>query len=317
MHEPFRSHEALQLQHSHTDGPFPFLNPTQAHFRHAPPSNGTGSERTGSADSPDISPSTIEFQWRSRDNRKGRHTLLTDTRSEHAAQVEKPPRTATWRATGRGILRMALVYPYWDISYLVAIIFTLGSVVWVVNSFFVFLPLPAPSTEFDDEILTAGGVTAFIGATIFEVGSVLLMLEAMNEERSGCFGWAVEKALKDHEIGGSHYTIKPDLGGCAHHHPNKKNLVGKGDGNYSDKESNKTGGGRSWTWFPSTYELKTHYLREIGFLACLFQFLGATIFWISGFTALPGVNNEMSQGLLDGLFWTPQVIGGSGFIVSG
>lgn len=73
----------------------------------------------------------------------------------------------------------------------------------------------------------------------------------------------------------------------------------------------------SWIWFPSTYDLKTHYLRDIGFLACLFQFLGATIFWISGFTALPGVNNKMSQGLLDGVFWTPQVIGGSGFIVSG
>lgn len=73
----------------------------------------------------------------------------------------------------------------------------------------------------------------------------------------------------------------------------------------------------SWTWFPSVYELKTHYLREIGFLACMFQLLGATIFWISGFTALPGVNNKMSQGLLDGLFWAPQVIGGSGFIVSG
>ena len=76
--------------------------------------------------------------------------------------------------------------------------------------------------------------------------------------------------------------------------------------------------GRTWVWFPSTEELKTHYIRELGFLACLAQFVGATIFWISGFTALPGINNRLgSQGLLDGIFWVPQIVGGTGFIVSG
>lgn len=123
---------------------------------------------------------------------------------------------------------MALVYPYWDISYLVAISFTLGSVVWVLNSFFVFLPLPDPASEFKNEILTAGGVTAFVGATIFEFGSVLLMLEAVNEKRSGCFGWAVEKVLRDHGMEGSHFLVKPDTDGCVHHHANRTNLVGKG-----------------------------------------------------------------------------------------
>ena len=93
--------------------------------------------------------------------------------------------------------------------------------------------------------------------------------------------------------------------------------------------------GDGWVWFPSWHELKTHYLRELGFLASLAQFCGATIFWvskpislaismsrltynqISGFTALPGINNKMSQGLLDGIYWVPQMVGGSGFIISG
>ena len=75
---------------------------------------------------------------------------------------------------------------------------------------------------------------------------------------------------------------------------------------------------RTWTWFPSTHELTSHYLHELGFLACLFQFLGASIFWISGFTALPGINNVIgSQGLLDGIYWAPQIVGGTGFIISG
>ena len=29
---------------------------------------------------------------------------------------------------------------------------------------------------------------------------------------------------------------------------------------------------------------------------------------ISGFTALPGINNKMSQGLLDGIYWVPQMV---------
>ena len=75
---------------------------------------------------------------------------------------------------------------------------------------------------------------------------------------------------------------------------------------------------RTWVWFPSTEELETHYIRELGFLACLAQFVGATIFWLSGFTALPGINNKLgSQGLLDGVFWVPQIVGGTGFIISG
>lgn len=117
---------------------------------------------------------------------------------------------------------MCTNYPVWDVSYLVAIIFTLGSMVWVVNAFFVWLPLQDPSTEFDDEILSGGGISAFIGATIFEIGSVLLMIEAINENRAACFGWAVEEVLEERGL----VRLRPD--GCTHHHSNKKNLVGKG-----------------------------------------------------------------------------------------
>lgn len=74
---------------------------------------------------------------------------------------------------------------------------------------------------------------------------------------------------------------------------------------------------RTWTWFPTWHELKTHYIREIGFLACFFQLVGASIFWIAGFTSLPGINNILSPAGLDGAYWAPQVVGGTGFIISG
>lgn len=119
---------------------------------------------------------------------------------------------------------MCSTYPYWDVSYLVATIFTLGSVVWVINAFFAWLPLEDPSTEFKNESSLGGGITALIGATIFEVGSVLLMIEAVNENRSECFGWALEEALEERGI---LIRVRP-MTGCAHHHKNKGNLVGKG-----------------------------------------------------------------------------------------
>jgi hypothetical protein len=75
---------------------------------------------------------------------------------------------------------------------------------------------------------------------------------------------------------------------------------------------------RSWTWFPSWNELTTHYFKEVGFLACLAQMVGATVFWISGFTALPPIYDRLTTtAAQNGAYWAPQVIGGTGFIVSG
>lgn len=71
---------------------------------------------------------------------------------------------------------------------------------------------------------------------MFEVGSILLMIEAFNENRAGCFGWQVERLFLNGSNGserdvdvekGKTIRLKPDAGSCTHHHPNKKNLVGR------------------------------------------------------------------------------------------
>jgi len=215
-------------------------------------------------------------------------------------------------------MRMVTLYPVWDVSYLVAVVFTLGSMVWVINAFFVWLPLVKPSSEFPGEIGVGGGITAFIGATIFEIGSILLMIEAINESRSGCFGWALHGAL--HDASGLVVGIEPSLGECRHHHLNRKNLVGKchrSAGTQAGHNGEVDASKKAWQWFPSHVDLQTHYLHELGFLASLAQFLGASVFWISGFTALPGIQDRLSQPLRNGIYWLPQIIGGTGFIVSG
>ncbi len=47
------------------------------------------------------------------------------------------------------------------------------------------------------------------------------------------------------------------------------------------------------------------------------MFCGTTIFWISGFTALPGVIDRLSHQALDAVYWVPQIVGSCGFVVSG
>jgi hypothetical protein len=201
-------------------------------------------------------------------------------------------------------------YPVWDISYDVATIFTIGSVIWVINACFVYLPLVQPGSEFENEELYGGGITAFIGATVFEIGSVLLMLEAVNENKTGCLGWAIEQVLS-HDTGYGH--VQASKAACTHHHFNKGNLVGKG----RDKNSTSSSASKSWAWFPSKTELRSHYMHDLGFVASFAQLIGATIFWVSGFTALPGIYDHMSRPVTIIFYWTPQVLGGAGFIVSG
>ena len=350
-HEPLREHTSLSLHQASVTGPLSFLNPTCARFSHSaiPDHNEKGQPQDVEEPDPNIpsascepptTSSSITFKWRSRDNRKGRHTLVVKPPSSvsttDAAPIILPSSTTTLKATLRGTLRMLIYYPYWDISYLVAVVFTLGSVVWVFNGFFVWLPLAQPSTEFPDEIAGGGGWTAFIGATVFEFGSLLLMLEAVNENRAGCFGWALEKVVEDVEgRGGEKLRSSPDKQTCSHHHTNKKNLVGKPspsspstksqNPSQSPSPSEKTqpthdDTAPSWQWFPSLHSLYTHYLHSIGFLACAFQTLGATIFWISGFTALPSIlavlSSSPSPAPVSGAYWAPQIAGGLGFIVS-
>lgn len=313
--EPLRQLPTHQVRHSSITGPFSFLNPTRAHFQVQ--QSAAHEAKADAARGKDFTPG-VNYKWTSRNNRKGRHALAVDS-SVDASTVgyESPRSTSSSSAIARGILRMFTYYPVWDVSYLVAVIFTLGSVVWVFNAFFVYLPLQKPSTEFNNEILYGGGITAFVGATIFVIGSVFLMLEAVNENRTGCFGWAVEELEQSLEKQ-SQYRLRPSDELCVHHHTNKRNLVGKSDV-HATADGVHDGGpvSKSWVWWPSWDEMRTHYIHELGFLACLSQLCGATIFWIAGFTALPGIFNHLSPGLTDGIYWTPQVVGGCGFIVSG
>lgn len=186
-----------------------------------------------------------------------------------------------------------------------------SQIVWVCNGFFVLIPLIHPSAAFSGESSWGGGVSAVVGATIFELGSIFLMIEAVNENRSECFGWAIEHALD--KSGEDLLLRKQDSIDCQHHHSEKGTFVsGNTDRPAEDGKENgeekQAKDRRTWTWWPSSYELRTHYFRDIGFLACLSQFFGATIFWISGFTGIPQILNVLTVPAENGIYWLPQVI---------
>ncbi|KAH7213319.1 uncharacterized protein BKA55DRAFT_546542 [Fusarium redolens] len=291
-----------------TTGPVKSLNPTKRYLiADKKVLNADSGARTVQEESrPGGKSPGVAYVWRSRDNRKGRHALAisVDPRKHEATKGPRP--SNSYHQTLRGILKMFVRYPVWDVSYDVAVVFTIGSIIWVINGFFSWLPVLNPSTKFSD---WAGGLSAFIGATIFEFGSVLLMLEAVNENRSDCFGWAVEESVD----GILHLNHAHN---CKHAHAQKRTFVKQSAKTLEKNTTEVAGNDRMWSWWPTWYELRTHYFFDIGFLACSSQTFGATVFWISGFTALPPILNSLSTPAENGVYWLPQVIGGTGFIVS-
>ena len=74
--------------------------------------------------------SAIKYRWTSRNNRKGRHQLLLPKESP----VVGLHRTSSGHGIAANIRRMLTWFPFWDISYLIAIVYTLGSIIWVINA---------------------------------------------------------------------------------------------------------------------------------------------------------------------------------------
>jgi hypothetical protein len=89
---------------------------------------------------------------------------------------------------------------------------------------------------------------------------------------------------------------------CTHHFHNRKTIHEEGMGKVEQYE-------QQWVWIGARW-------REIGFDGSIIQLFAATIFWISTVTGIPGVIDMDNIGLVDGIYWVPQVVGGSGFIIA-
>ncbi|KAK5169810.1 uncharacterized protein LTR77_005788 [Saxophila tyrrhenica] len=333
--EPLQHTDTLQLNDRKVHGPVSFLNPTQARFNPVNPSEDSQTARPS-----DVVPRTqtqrpgeaqvanAGYQWTSRNNRKGRHTLVYNQSDDSDAVYTIPRATNSIKEVLKVMFRMFTYFPVWDISYLVAIIFTFGSLIWILNALFTFLPYTNPSSQFPGEIVYGGGITAFIGCLVFEIGCALLMLEAINENRVGCFGWALEQVYDDYWSPGNRRDsthVFPSIAHCFHHQQNRKNFLGlppelarTRTSGMSVQFDTRLDGEKSWIWFPSRRELRSHYFRDLGFLACPCLFVGMNVFCIAGLLGLPGIYSHLdTPAKVNGAYWIPQIIGGSGFAIGG
>ena len=98
-HEPLRNRADLQLDNDKINGPFSFLNPTQAHFNHitskSSADSGTSEDISNKPAQPTAnqdahSASHVGYRWRSRDNRKGRHALVVNSAEAAKTQCLTP-----------------------------------------------------------------------------------------------------------------------------------------------------------------------------------------------------------------------------------
>lgn len=103
----------------HSTGPVSALNPTT---RYHPVANAPTNDTASSPGKP----SGAVYVWRSRDNRKGRHAMVLDPEHHEQGRVVGATPTDSWRQALSGVSKMALDYPIWDVSYDVAVVFTIG-----------------------------------------------------------------------------------------------------------------------------------------------------------------------------------------------
>jgi hypothetical protein len=214
-------------------------------------------------------------------------------------------------------------FPYWDLSWCVAMVYTMGSMVWIANGF--TSVLQTSTQDPPNGLKLANTWIAFAGASIFFLGSYLLFLEAVNANRGGCFGWAVEHIVK-----GGQLSAQVAPGDCEHHyheqhkhpyvdevHMDDRSEVGNGDSRTGENSREETEQlSYDWVWWPTWRDLRTRLFHELGFIACAIQLVSGSIFFLVRFTTLPGVTEYMSQLALDGANWAPQILGCMGFIAA-
>lgn len=194
---------------------------------------------------------------------------------------------AEWRSRGHRKGRYPLIrdknmqYPKWNWFF----VFQPGNISWWVGHLFVWGSVAWVINGFflmwpvssTTSNLKVTSSSAMIGGTLFEIGAVLAYWEAINVSHTSEFG----EALKHTE----------------------KQFVNLPRGSRTTKEQG------DWRWIGTDW-------HSLGFIASVVQLIAATVFWMSVIVGLPGVLQQSQTTLNYVLFWAPQVVGGSGFIIS-
>ncbi|KAF2097943.1 hypothetical protein NA57DRAFT_66460 [Rhizodiscina lignyota] len=295
----------------------------------------------------------LALLWRSRDNRKGRNSIVIPTTgTTRSPFTYRPPLISSLRDIGRNVWRMLTVWSYWDMSWWTAMGYTVGSVLWVINGCFAWIPIAFPNTEFPNEVEYGVGITSFLGVICFQVGATMALLEAVND---GSFhGSAMRRLLEGREEDQKKMVDEKIHSFLQHTVPHRRNR----DEEEAEKRADRVDPEAGWRtkerrerpgsvypptkapaprrrgaldlgakegesseyltfrWWPTWRSLRSHHIYEIGFLACFVQFVGATAFIVTGVVALPGILDTLEQWQLNAAYWIPQMVASSMFITA-
>ena len=249
---------------------------------------------------------------------------------------------------------MFITFAYWDMAFWSGWSYTWGSILFVIDGAWAWTPLRWPSSEFDGESEYGVGILFFFGAILYQLGATMAYLEAIND---GSFaGRAMARHLEGndremkrildeklhmffgHMIPHHHHhhddneelekqkSVDPEAGWRTRDraerpgsiYPEGKSPPSRRGG--VDKGPIEEGEFReylTWRWWPTWYALKTHHIKDMGYLACSIQLFGATLFSICGVIALPGILSNFQPWQELGGYWIPLLVGSVCFLVAG
>lgn len=218
----------------------------------------------------------------------------------------------------RRIKRIFTKFPVRDPSWLAACLFTIGSGVFVINGFFLLLPMVQPGWNFKGEGTYAGPATSILGSTIFLLGGWAAMLQALNMKRGRIDGQGFDPE-DDEEL--------DEEKGDGHAAPQVLEL--SYDGASVDNSATERCltpitstikpamiGSSAFIWYPSLSEFRDMYQGDPRYIAAIIQMLGASIFSISTIANIPGVMDLTNTLVLDTLSLLPTFIGGLCFLIA-
>lgn len=247
----------------------------------------------------------------------------------------QPPKQQTTRPVQR-IKQMFTRFPWRDMSWMVGVTFAIGSAFFIVNGFFLLLPLTNPSTNFDSELYWTGA-TSLVGGVIFILGGFAGILEALNLNRGGQVtvieGIVVDGDTSDMEMKSDeeaqrqiNKAVAPFRDSTMDFPLRQTRTLPSNNSPISSAANNNSNattatlpalyGSSAFIFWPNTPQLRTIYFRDLCFIAAIIQSIGTFIFMIAIITAFPGVIDLTNVTLFYTANLLPATLGGVLFITA-
>ena len=221
--------------------------------------------------------------YRSRGHRKNRK-MEFQARKGKEGEMVVPPSVPT-----------LFLWDWNNISWHVAVYFTLGSICWIVNGQYALMQ------DSSTYVVNAIAYSGFAGGMLFWIGAYLAVVESLNENRNQFYGAALKRVAHDVKHY-KHYHVRRLRKGMALTQDDEQKIVAwLAEEQQGDK-------GAAWRWIG--------YTPSIGYWASIIQFIGATLFAIAVICGIPGVIGGTEWQLQQTFIWTMQTVGSVFFMVS-